>query len=144
MYSGLHTKIRNTSVLLYFILQSSFTLSFHGASFSSSSSDISLLQLCSNRKFRYLYKSRPYACHLNNCEIQCVSLCAFGVSENSQFPTYRHRANTVLAEIITETATTVFKIGHQELLTVTDICNRFFKFAITAGSTCFSHAKSPQ
>ena len=52
-------EIRNASVLLYFTLHSSFTLSFHGASFSSSSSDMSLLGLCSNRKFRYLYKSRP-------------------------------------------------------------------------------------
>ena len=51
-------EIRNASVLLYFTLHSSFTLSFQGASFSNSSSDISLLGLCSNRKFRYLYKSR--------------------------------------------------------------------------------------
>ena len=42
-------EIRNTSILLYFMLHSSFTLSFHGASFSSSSSEPRIIESARRR-----------------------------------------------------------------------------------------------
>ena len=137
MYSGLHTKIGTQRSLFY--ITSSFTFVPRRQFFEFI--DISCLAFVQTGNSDICINPGICFCHLNNCEYSVLA-CAFRVSENSQFLTYRHRANTVLAGIITETATTVFKIGHQELSRLR-IYVIAFKFAITARIHLFQPRQKP-